>query len=76
VPKRSDKPDRRYFQVIVTYVNGDTHTVHHIFKKRLRAEHYAARLNTPLVKKLSVKEIPPPQLGRRVHNKGRSGKLM
>ena len=73
MPRRAAKPNRHYFQVIVTYINGDTHTVHHIFKNPLKAEHYAARLNTPLVKKLSVKEISPPQLGRGVHKKGRSG---
>jgi hypothetical protein len=72
--RKAAKPSRRYFQLIVTYINGDTHTVHHIFKNRLKAEDYAARLNTPLVKKLSVKEVPPPQLGRRVHKEGRSGK--
>jgi hypothetical protein len=74
MPRKAAKPNRRYFQVVVTYINGDVYTAHHIFKSRLKAERYAARLNTPLVKKLSVKEIPPPQLGRRVHEKRRSGR--
>ena len=69
MPKPSANPNRRYFQVLVTYNNGDTYIAHHIFKNRLKAERYAAHLNTPLVKKVSVKEIPSPQLGRRLHKK-------
>lgn len=60
---------RRYFRVVVTYTNGET-SGHRVFKDRAHAEKYAARLNTPVVTKVTVEEfVSQPQVGRRVYKK-------
>lgn len=60
---------RRYFRVVVTYTNGET-SGHRVFKDRAQAEKYAARLNTPVVTKVTVEEfVSQPQVGRRVYKK-------
>jgi hypothetical protein len=61
--------ERRYFRVVVTYTNGET-SGHRVFKDRTQAEKYAARLNTPVVTKVTVEEfLSQPQVGRRVYKK-------
>lgn len=60
---------RRYFRVVVTYPNGET-SGHRVFKDPVKAEKYAARLNTPVVTKVTVEEfVSEPQVGRRVYKK-------
>ena len=60
---------RRYFRVVVTYTNGET-SGHRVFKDRAHAEKYAARLNTPVVTKVTVEEfVSQPQVDRRVYKK-------
>ena len=60
---------RRYFRVVVTYINGET-SGHRVFKDRAKAEKYAARLNTPVATKVAIEEfVTEPQVGRRVYKR-------